>query len=273
MISSTKDSSDTAQTPLVQIENASVMRGDFLALNRFNLKIDQAESLAILGPNGAGKSTLLKLISRELYPLVGNNSKVEILGQEHFDLREYQRHIGLISQDLQTSYEENTPGLEVVISGFFASVSLWRHQNIEPAQIDKALSIMSLLNIDNLRDRRYGELSTGQQRRLLLARALVHRPDTLILDEPTSGMDIRACFQYLKTLSQLLQGGNAMVLVTHHIHEIPPEINRIVFIKKGENIFDGSKQDALTDARLGDLFDTELHVVEKNGLYQVYPGK
>ena len=257
--------------PLINIKNASVMRGDFLALNKFNLNVAQGENLAILGPNGAGKSTLLKLIGRELYPLVKEQTKVEILGEEHSDLREYKRHLGLICQDLQASYEENTPGLEVVISGFFASISLWQHHDILPEQVEKALGIMSKLQIEDLSDRLFGELSTGQQRRLLLARALVHSPKTLILDEPTSGMDLKTCFQYLKTLDQLLKNGNALILVTHRIHEIPAMIDRVVFIKEGKNIFDGSKQEALTGARLSELFETELHVIEKNGLYQVYP--
>jgi len=265
------ESFNLSATPLINIENASVMRGDFLALNKFNLTVTQGESLAVLGPNGAGKSTLLKLINRELYPLVKPDAKVEILGNEHFDLAEYQRHIGLISQDLQASYEDNTPGLEVVISGFFASISLWQHHDIQPEYIKKATEIMSQLKISDLRDRLFGKLSTGQQRRLLLARALVHSPDTLILDEPTSGMDLKACFQYLRTLNELLKNGNALILVTHHIHEISPEINRVILIKNGKNIFDGPKREALTNDRLSDLFDTNLHIVEKNGLYQVYP--
>lgn len=267
--------------PLINIESVSVMRDNTLALNNFNLKVEQGESLAIVGPNGSGKSTLLKLINRELYPLVKPGSKLEILGEEHFDLRNYRRHIGLVSQDLQISYEDRTPGLEVVISGFFASISLWQHQDISPEQIDKAMKIMGALEISSLRDKLFGELSTGQQRRLLLARALVHKPDTLILDEPTSGLDIKACFQYLRAIKKLIKSPsesttsqndkNALILVTHHLHEIPSEIDRIVLIKQGQNVFDGAKQEALTDDRLSALFDTKLHLVKKNGIYQVYP--
>lgn len=263
-------------TPLINIENASVMRDQHLALNGFNLRIEQGESLAILGPNGAGKSTLLKLINRELYPLVKPETKVEILGQEHFDLSHFRTHIGLISQDLQNVYDDNVPGLEVVISGFFSSISLWQHQDIQPEQIQRASEVMANLNIADLRDRLFGELSSGQQRRLLLARALVHAPATLILDEPTTGMDIKASFHYLSTVNSLLSDQNnkqAVVLVTHHLHEIPSQVNRVVLIKDGRSVFDGAKQDALTDTRLSDLFDTELHLLEKNGLYQVYPAE
>lgn len=248
------------------------MRGDTPGLKDFNLRISQGESLAILGPNGAGKTTLLKLIGREIYPLVKPETKVEICGQEHLDIRHYRRRIGIISQDLQANYEPATPGLEVVISGFFDSISLWQHHHIEDSQIDTAKEMMALLEVEHLQDVPFGNLSTGQQRRLLLARALVHRPDTLILDEPTTGMDIKAGFQYLQLVEQLIAQGVAIILVTHHLHEIPASMKRLVLIKDGTAIFDGSKSEALTDQMLSKLFDSPIHLVEKNGIYQAYPG-
>jgi len=260
-------------TPLIQIEHATVMRGDHPGLKDFNLKIAQGESLAILGPNGAGKTTLLKLIGREIYPLVKPETKVEICGEEHLDIRHYRRRIGIISQDLQAGYEPATPGLEVVISGFFDSISLWQHHNIKDSQIETAKVTMALLGVDHLQDVPYGSLSTGQQRRLLLARALVHQPDTLILDEPTTGMDIKAAFQYLQLVEKLISQGVAIILVTHHLHEIPESMNRLVLIKNGVSVFDGKKADALTDESLSDLFDTPIQMIVKNGIYQAYPGE
>jgi iron complex transport system ATP-binding protein len=258
--------------PLINIEHATVMRGDHPGLKNFNLRIGQGESLAILGPNGAGKTTLLKLIGREIYPLVKPETRVEICGQEHLDIRDYRSSIGIISQDLQANYEPATPGLEVVISGFFDSISLWQHHDIEDIQIQTAKEMMAQLGVEYLQDTPFGHLSTGQQRRLLLARALVHRPDTLILDEPTTGMDIKASFQYLQLVEQLISRGVAIILVTHHLHEIPSSMQRLVLIKDGTSIFDGAKSDALTDQRLSDLFDAPVHLVEKNGIYQAYPG-
>ena len=244
------------------------MRGDHLALDQFSLTINQGESLAILGANGAGKSTLLKLINGDIYPLVRANTEVEILGEQAVNLHHYRRHIGLISQDLQDAYQHSVPGLEVVLSGFFASISLWQHHEIQPSQLQRARAVMAQLDILNLADCLFGRLSTGQQRRLLLARALVHKPDTLILDEPTSGLDIKACFQYMHMLSKQQ---SALVLVTHHIHEIPAQIDRVVLIKNGKNLYDGSKKAGLTKERLSDIFDTNLDVIVKNGVYQVYP--
>ncbi len=256
---------------LIEIQQASVMRGKYLALQDFNLSVRRGESLAILGPNGAGKSTLLKLISRELYPLVKPHTRIAMLGQEHFNMQEYHRLLGLVSQDLHSSYEAATPGLEVVLSGFFGSNSLWGHHRVEQGQREAAHAILHELGIAHLEDEHFGNLSTGQQRRLLLARALVHEPEALILDEPTSGMDVAACFQYLTSLSTLVHNGRAIVLVTHHLHEIPPEIQRIVLIKEGKNMFDGLKEDALTSANLSNLYGTPLRTLMHNGFYHAYP--
>lgn len=270
--------------PLISILNASVMRDDSLALDHFNLEIAQGESIAVLGPNGSGKSTLLKLINRELYPLVKPETKVEILGQEHFDLNHYRKYIGWVSQDLQSSYQNDVLGLEVVLSGFFGSVNIWAHHQVTDNQITLAIELMKTLSIYDLRDRAFAQLSTGQKRRLLLARALVHKPDTLILDEPTNGLDLQACFAYLKIVNQLLRNATdtidietsklkktAIILVTHHLHEIPKGIQRVILIKEGKNQFDGDKKEALTDQRLSELFDTNLRVIEQNGIYQAYP--
>lgn len=242
-----------------------------MALDNFSLQIEQEESLAILGPNGSGKSSLLKLIGRQLYPLDRPDSFVRILGNEYFDIRIYRSHIGIVSQDLQESYDSNVPGLEVVISGFFDSNSLWQHFEITDTQITTARSIMTDLNIEELADRRFGQLSTGQQRRLLLARALVHQPKTLIFDEPTAGLDIQASFQYLDILRSLIASGNATILVTHHLHEIPPEIDRVVLMQSGRVIADGNKQNILTDSRVSELFKTPVTLSQSNGYYQVYP--
>ena len=257
--------------PLIDIRNATVMRDNQPALNRLNLTIASAESVAILGPNGAGKSTLLKLLNRELYPKVEAGSVVKICGDEHLVTAEFRRQIGFVSEDLQHGYLKQTPGLEVVISGFFASNSLWQQAEIQDQQISRANQLLHELQITGLRDRQFGELSTGQQRRLLLARALVHEPHTLVLDEPTTGLDIQATFSYLNLVGQLIQQQTAVILVTHHLHEIPPEIQRVVLLKQGQVMFDGEKTDAFTNQRISELFDFPVHLSLNNGFFQASP--
>jgi iron complex transport system ATP-binding protein len=256
---------------LIDIHNATVYRGDTRVFDRLSLRLSQGEHTAILGPNGAGKSTLLKLLTREVYPVAVDDCRVQLFGSEHASVWELRARLGILSSDLQQAYSGAAPGLHVVLSGFFSSIGVWQHQEYSAAQIERARQLMDQLGIAALAARPYGTLSTGEQRRLLLARALVHDPDTLVLDEPTSGLDLASCFQYLDILRGLMHTGKTVMLVTHHIHEIPPEITRVVLLRQGRILADGHKDAMLTPARLREAFGVALELVERNGWYQVLP--
>lgn len=249
-----------------------VYRGDTKVFEDFNLTIERGQSTAILGPNGAGKTTLLKLLSCELYPVAAKGSHVRVLGRERWDVWQLRNHLGIISNDLQNDYLGYVRGMDVILSGFYSSIGTYRHQTFEPEQLERARSISRDLGIEELQEKSFASMSTGQQRRFLLGRALVNDPENLILDEPTSGLDLKATFQYLESVRKLIQSGRTVILVTHHVHEIPPEIQHIVLLDKGKVVASGAKSAMLNDAALSELFDTPIHLVEANGYYQVLPG-
>src|SRR5210317_2409179 len=176
-----KTMNDSKDPPLIEIENATVWRGTTRVFDDFSLTIGQHERVAILGPNGAGKTTLLKLIYRELYPVAGEDSRVRILGRERWDVWELREHIGMLSSDLQSGFSPNATVLEVIVSGFFSSIGVHYQlrQHIQPSQLQKSVEVMQMLGLKEFREREFETLSTGQQRRCLLGRALVHDPDTL----------------------------------------------------------------------------------------------
>ena len=257
---------------VIRLHQVSACRGDTRVFDRLSLAIATGESTVILGPNGAGKSTLLKLLTREIYPLVGDDSFVEVLGQRAGSVWDLRAQLGMVSNDLQHEYSPEALGLHVVLSGLYSSVGVWQHQEYEGAEIAAAHALMQELGVAHLAGRPYRAMSTGEQRRCLLGRALIHAPQTLLLDEPTSGLDLHACFHYLDTLRRQIRGGRSVVLVTHHIHEIPPEIGRVVLLKQGRIAADGPRQEVLNSAALSALFDVPLHLVERNGFYQALPG-
>lgn len=257
---------------IIDIRNATVYRGDTRVFENFDLEIESGKSTVILGPNGAGKTTLLKLLSCELYPVVARGSHVRVLGQERWNVWDLRNHLGIISNDLQNDYLGYVPGKEVILSGFYSSIGTYRHQSFSTEQQAQVSKILNGLGITDLRDKPFAAMSTGQQRRFLLGRALVNDPDNLILDEPTSGLDLKATFQYLETLRRLLHEGRTVVLVTHHVHEIPPEIEHVVLLDNGKIVAQGKKADILDDASLSELFGTPIHLVDANGYYQVLPG-
>ena len=257
---------------VIEIRNATVYRGDTKVFENFSLAIERGQSTTILGPNGAGKTTLLKLLSCELYPVVAKGSYVRVLGRERWDVWELRNRLGIISNDLHNNYLGYVRGRDVILSGYYSSIGTYRHQTFESEQLGRAHQISRDLGIEELLDKNFASMSTGQQRRFLLARALVSDPENLILDEPTSGLDLKATFQYLETVRQLIRDGRTVILVTHHVHEIPPEIQHVVLLDQGKVIAAGKKEDVLSDRALSELFDTPIRLVDANGYYQVLPG-
>jgi iron complex transport system ATP-binding protein len=258
---------------IIEIQKATVYRGRTKVFDQLSLEIIKGQSVAILGPNGSGKSTLLKLLNRELYPVQNENSFLKVLGEELWNVWDLRRHLGIVSPDLQEHYLGRVKGLEVLLSGIYSSVDIWSHQTFSDLDYQQAETLFKKLGIVHCREKRFAEMSTGEQRRLLLGRALIHDPEVLVLDEPTSGLDVQACFLYIEIVRDLLQSGKTIVLVTHHIHEIPPEIQRVVLLKNGQVMADGQKREILTSRCLTALFDIPVDLVPLNGFYQVIPGK
>jgi iron complex transport system ATP-binding protein len=235
------------------------------------LSLHRGEHTVILGPNGSGKSSLVKLLSRELYPVVKPGSWLRIFGSTTVNLWELRRRIGLVSPDLQAGYRPQVRAADVVLSGFFGSVGIGRSQQPSTAMGERVAALMEQLGLGDLAERPFGQLSDGQRRRLLLARALVHQPEVLVLDEPTNGLDLRARHQLLAILRELAGAGTTLLLVTHQIEAIIPEIRRAVLLREGRVVGDGPVEELLRDGPLSDLFGTPLRVCGANGYRQVLP--
>jgi iron complex transport system ATP-binding protein len=253
---------------ILDIQNATVYRGRNKVFEDLNLGIEVGAHTAIIGPNGAGKTTLLKVLAREIYPSGGT---VKIYGKCRWNVWDLRKHLGIVSADLQQNYAAHAHGSAVVRSGFYASIDTFGHQSFTHDQIETASRLARELEIEHLSETPFSQMSTGEQRRHLLARALVHNPETLVLDEPTTGLDLTAQFQYLETVRGLMKSGKTLILVTHHIHEIPPEIDEIVLIKNGVVVLKEKKDNAMTDQNLSELFDVPVKVVSNNGFYHVAP--
>lgn len=258
--------------PVLDIQHATVYRGDTCVFSDFSFALQEGEHAAIVGPNGAGKSTLLKLLAGGVHPLPLDETRISLFGEEGGNVWEVRKRLGIVSHDLQRDYLICAEGLNVILSGFYASNDTYEYQEFSEAQVVRAREVMKELGIESLAGRRFGHLSTGEQRRFLLGRALVHDPSVLVLDEPTSGLDLKACFQYLDLLRAQIRKGKTVLLVTHHLHEIPPEIERVVLLKEGQIVADGSKANLLTDVNLSRLFDQPVTLARANGWYQALPG-
>ncbi len=253
-------------SPLIEFRNVTVRRGERDALDGVTVSIAQGENVAILGPNGSGKSTLIKAIARELYPLVkAEPSYVRILGEDTWNLFELRNKLGLVSNDWMEMCTRDYSGFEIVLSGFFGSVGIWPYHHVTLEMERKAREVMELLEIPHLAERPTNEVSSGEARRILIARALVHDPAALILDEPSSSLDLRSVYELREILRKLTAAGIGIVMVTHHLTDIIPEMRRVILIREGRIYYDGPAEGALNSAALSELFGIPVDVVERDG--------
>jgi iron complex transport system ATP-binding protein len=256
--------------PLIHFENVTVQREARVVLHDVNLSIGQGEHVAILGPNGSGKSTLIKVISRELYPLLKPEPwSLRILGRDRWHLFDLRNYLGIVSNDWIEMCTRDYSGFEIVLSGFFGSVGIWPNHEVTQEMEQKAREVMDVLEIAHLSERNTDEMSSGEARRILIARALVHDPQALILDEPTNSLDMRATYELREIFRKLATNGISLIMVTHHLPDIIPEIERVVLIRNGRVYCDGPKNRVLRPEALSGLFGVPVEVIERNGYYHV----
>lgn len=253
--------------PLLEVQNITVIRGERPALNGLSLRIEDGEHIAILGPNGCGKSTLIKVITREEYPLLRPDTFIRIYGQERWHLDELRKWLGIVSNDWMAKATRDVKSRELVLGGFFNSVVIEPYHEVTEEMLAMADAALREMGVTHLADRWTDELSSGEARRVLLARALVHTPRALLLDEPGTSLDFAAQQHLNELVSMQAKSGKTIVLVTHHLSDVIPEIERVAFMKGGRIVEDGPKQKMLTTSKMSELFGARLEVIEKEGRY------
>jgi iron complex transport system ATP-binding protein len=265
--------------PVLELTNASVRKGDSLVLHGLTLRIQSGEHTAILGPNGAGKSILVRLLTHEerALPLGNGTSPVRVFGDDNWNVFELRPQLGIVSADLHQRFvggnsEGRITGMAAVLSGFLASQGILRYGIVTDAMQRSAAESLTRLGAAHLAERRMNEMSSGEARRILLARALVTSPRALVLDEPTTGLDVVARYRFMEHVRKIARDGTTVILITHHVEEIIPEIGRVILLKSGRIARDGPKTDAMTEPSLSDLFDGPMKVEESAGYYFAMPG-
>lgn len=255
--------------PIIDFRDITVDYGYGPVLQDISLQISEGEHTVILGANGSGKSTLMKLFSNDLYPSSKKPYTKQLFGEAQWSIWELKKHLGIITNDLHSTFTaqaKRVKGLDLVISGFHSSLGIFSHMGISAEQKQKALQAMGLLEVDSLAETPVQQMSTGQLRRCVIARAMVHAPRALLLDEPSSGLDIKAQREFVALIRKLSKA-TTIILITHHIEEIFPEITKAILLKDGRIYKEGNKALILQSDTLSHIFDTALKIGHSEGWY------
>jgi iron complex transport system ATP-binding protein len=265
--------------PVLELTNATVVRDDRRILDNLTLTIQAGEHTAIVGPNGAGKSFLTRLLSHDERPLVPENGgppPIRVFGSDNWDVFTLRSQLGIVSAEMHSKFvmgnnEGRVRGDAAVLSGFLASQGILRYGAVTPEMRTRAAEALAKMGASHLASRWLDAMSSGEARRVLLARALVTDPRALVLDEPTTSLDLAARHEFMERVRQIARDGTTLILVTHHIEEIIPEIERIVLLKHGRIVANGAKRSVLTADALSDVFESPIALIEEDGYYYARP--
>ena len=264
-----------AADPVLELVNATVVKGGATILHGLNLTIHDREHTAIVGPNGSGKSTLVKLLTHHDYAWPADDDQsapVKVYGNDRWDVMELRAQLGVISADMHHRFViGNSAGTiraeDVVVSGLFATHGFLRPGQSNAKTRGRARDALARVGAVHLAEKMMDEMSTGEARRVLIARALVTNPRALVLDEPTSGLDVVSRHRFLEQVEKVGRAGTTLIFVTHHVEEIVPTVERVILLKDGRIAFDGPKHEMLTDERLTEVFGAPVRVTRHDERY------
>jgi iron complex transport system ATP-binding protein len=183
---------------------------------------------------------------------------------------ELKKRLGVVSNDLPGKPFLKITGYEAVLTGYFSSSTLWPNLTITAEMRERAEAMLERVGASALREHVFGEMSSGQQRRILIARALVASAGCLLLDEPSNTLDLFAQRELRELMRTLARQGTTIILITHQVADIVPEMKRVLMMREGRIVADGRREELLTEGRLGELFGTEVRLMERAGFYHAW---
>jgi iron complex transport system ATP-binding protein len=263
---------------VLELVDASVEKDGRRVLDHVSLTIPAGEHTAIVGPNGAGKSVLLRLLTHEDRAVAHDDGSaaVRVFGNDNWHVFELRSQLGIVSADLHQRFVAGNSAGRIsaeaaVLSGFLASDGILRYGAVTEEMRRRAAAALGRMGVAHLERRPLDAMSSGEARRVLLARALVTSPRALVLDEPTTGLDLVARHDLMERVRQIARDGTTLILITHHIDEIVPEIARIILLRRGRVVGDGPKRTVLTAGRLSELFDAPIALDQSEGYFYARP--
>jgi len=254
-------------------KNTNVYIDQTKILSDINLNLNYGENTVILGPNGSGKSTFLKLLNRSIYPIISKNSSLKLFDKENINIWELRGKIGFLFKEMEQRVNNDVNLYDIITSGFSGTFNSRYSKLLTETEKIKIDNLINEWELDNIIDKEFISLSEGQKRRALLARALVYKPDILVLDEPFCNLDLKSNFILNKNLNNLINKSVNIVYVTHNLESILAKTNRVILIKEGRIVNDGNPKELINSKILSDLFQISIEVIQHDEYWRCIPGK
>lgn len=252
---------------VLQFDDVSVVRGGTTILDSVTWTVDSTQRWVVLGPNGAGKTTLLQVAAAFMHPSSGMATVLdETLGD--VDVFEVRTRIGFASSVMARRVPASESVLNVVLTASYSVTGRW-NESYEDVDVRRAQRVLTEWKLDHLAERRFGDLSDGEQKRVQIARAVMTDPELMLLDEPAASLDLGSREELLRLLSGYAQaeGAPGIVMVTHHVEEIPRGFGHVMLLREGAVVSAGPIDDVLTSENLSTAFGIPLEIERRDGRY------
>jgi len=250
-----------------EAKNINCYKNGFRVIKDLNLKIAYSENVILIGPNGSGKSSLIEVINRNIYPVVTNKSKLKIFDKELINLWELRKRISTVNNYIKNRINPNLKVFDLILSGLYGRYCYI--QNKSERDSYKVEKVMKLMNISNLSKKYFSYLSDGEKQISLIARALIKKPDILILDEPITNLDYKSKFFVVDKVNELSKLNTKILCVTHDISTITKIYDWVIMIKDGKIIADGDQNKIINSENLNKLYGIQVKVTNNNGLWNI----
>jgi len=248
-----------------EAKNINCFKNGFRVIKDLNLKIAYSENVILIGPNGSGKSSLIEVINRNIYPVIANESKLKIFGKELINLWELRKRISTVNNDIKNRINPNLKVFDLILSGLYGRYCYITDKSEK--DIYMVEKIMKDINISNLSKKNFSYLSDGEKQISLIARALIKKPNILILDEPIANLDYKAKYFIIDKINELSKLKTKILCVTHNISMISTIFDRVIMLKCGEIIVDGHQNKVLNSENINKLYGIDVEVIKNNGFW------
>ncbi len=252
----------------LEAKNISCFKNEYEVVKDLNLKLNYSENVILIGPNGSGKSSLLELINRNIYPVIKQDTVFKIFNKELINIWELRKKISIVNYDLRTRIYPNLKVSDLIISGLYGKYC--KINNLSERDYSLLECLIRKMFLTNIAQKYFSHLSDGEKQIVLIARALIKKPEILILDEPITNLDLKSKFYVIDQINELTKLNTKIICITHDISMITEIYNRIIMLKDRMIIADGTQKETINNKNLNNLFDINIDVIKHKGNWHIY---